>query len=134
MGKVKSWKTVYPVKEYLAEAWERFCADGKDGSLYVCRNSRGQTVRSYFATWYRAFSRAGIPSFPMYALRHVSASTALERGADVAAVAANLGHASPVTTLKAYAHALPQAQKAASASLGAVWCGPELPEPEKTES
>ena len=134
MGKVRQWKTVYPVKEYLAEAWARFCADGKDGSLYVCRNSRGQIVRSYFATWYRAFSRAGIPSFPMYALRHVSASTALERGADVAAVAANLGHASPVTTLKAYAHALPQAQKAASASLGAVWCGPELPEPEKTKS
>jgi len=134
MGKVKAWKTVYPVKEYLSEAWERFCADGRDRSLYVCRSSRGKPVREYANTWLRTFARAGLKPFPLYALRHIAASTMLERGADIAAVAANLGHASPSTTLKAYAHAMPQAQKAASASLGAVWCSPALPEPEKTES
>jgi integrase len=53
-------------------------------------------------------------------------------GADVAAVAANLGHASPATTLNAYAHALPQAQRQASAVLGAAWCGMAKAIPEKT--
>lgn len=132
MGKVGTSKTVYPVKEYLAEAWERFCADGQDASLYVCRSTRGLPVHHYAHPWLNAFKKAGLKPFPLYGLRHIAATTALEQGADVAAVAANLGHASPVTTLRSYAHALPQAQRAASASLGAVWCGMELPEPEKT--
>ena len=134
MGKVSRPKVVYPVKEYMAEAWERFCADGQDASLYVCRSARGLPVHHYAHPWLDAFKRAGQAPFPMYALRHIAASTMLERGADIAAVAANLGHSSPQITLQAYAHALPQAQKAASEALGAPWCSPALPEPEKSGS
>ena len=134
MGKTGRFKTVYPVQEYLAEAWERFCLDGQDKSLYVCRSARGLPVHHYAHPWLDAFKKAGLKPFPMYALRHIAASTMLERGADIAAVAANLGHANPQLTLKAYAHALPQAQKAASEALGAVWCSPALPEPKKSGS
>lgn len=132
MPKVKASKTVYPIPVYLAEAKERFKADGEDKDLYVCRNSLGRTVHNYHCTWMRAARRAGLTPFPLYALRHIAASMMLAAGADVAAVAANLGHASPQTTLETYAHALPAAQKAASAALGAVWCSPALPDPAKS--
>lgn len=129
MPKVKTMKTVYPVPEYMVEARERFRMDSEDGALYVCRSFRGKAVTNYAMAWGRACKKAGVFPFPMYALRHIVASEALRRGADIAAVAANLGHASPQTTLQTYAHALPAAQRDASARLGAVWCSPELPEP-----
>ena len=134
MSKVSASKTVYPNREYMSEAWERFCADGRDADQYVCRNSRGQMVRDYSQAWRRALRKAGVKGFSFYALRHIVATTSLENGADVAAVAANLGHASPKTTLDSYAHAMPSAQKAASEALDAPWCSGELPEPVKTSS
>ena len=134
MGKVGRSKTVFPIREYMDEALERFKADGEDKTLYVCRGRRGQTVYGYDSAWRKACRKAGIQPFPMYALRHIAASMMLAAGADVAAVAANLGHSSPTVTLRAYAHALPQAQRAASESLGAVWCGKGLPEPVKSGS
>lgn len=134
MGKVRAFKTVYPVRAYLDEAWSRFEADGRDSSLYVCRSATGKPVCHYAHPWQDAFAKAGVKPFPLYGLRHIAATTALEQGADVAAVAANLGHASPVTTLANYAHAMPTAQKAASQALGAVWCSQALPEPTKTNS
>ncbi len=129
MPKVKAMKTVYPVSEYMTEARERFRLDGEDGALCVCRGFKGKAVTNYTVAWGKACKKAGVFPFPMYALRHIVASEALRRGADIAAVAANLGHASPQTTLQTYAHALPTAQRDASARLGAAWCSPELPKP-----
>jgi integrase len=134
MGKVGRAKTVFPPAAYLSEAWERFCADGQDKELYVCRNSRGGTVHQYQDLLAQARRKAGIKQFSFYALRHIAATQMIAAGADVAAVAANLGHSSPAITLKHYAHALPQAQKAASEALGAAWCSPTLPEPVKSGS
>lgn len=134
MGKVKNFKVVYPVESYLKEAHERFLADGQNRDLYVCRNAAGKTVYNYSHAWGKACVRAGIPRFPFYALRHICATEALDRGADLMAVAANLGHASPKTTLEAYAHAMPKGQRAAAEVLGAPWCSLELPEPIKSTS
>ena len=115
-------------------SWERFCADEQDREQYVCRNSRGGAVHEYQEVLAQARRKAGVGHFSFYALRHIAATQMIAAGADVAAVAANLGHSSPAITLSHYAHALPQAQKAASEALGAVWCGTALPEPEKTGS
>lgn len=134
MGKVGRAKTVFPPAEYLSEAWERFCLDGQDREQYVCRNSRGGAVHEYQEVLAKARRKAGVGRFSFYALRHIAATQMIAAGADVAAVAANLGHSSPAITLQHYAHALPQAQKSASASIGAVWCSQGLPEPEKTGS
>lgn len=134
MGKVGRMKTVFPPAHYLSEAWERFCADGQDKELYVCRNSRGGAVHEYREVLGQAIRKSGCGPFSLYALRHIAATQMIAAGADVAAVAANLGHSSPAITLSHYAQALPQAQKAASAALGAVWCGPALPKPEESGS
>ena len=133
MGKVGMSKTVYPPQEYMEEALERYEADGRDDAQYVCRNSFGQRVRTYCHAWRDAVRKAGRGWLPFYSLRHIAATMMIAAGADVAAVAANLGHASPATTLNAYAHALPSAQKAASAVLGAAWCGTAKAIPEKSD-
>lgn len=122
MGKVGRTKVVYPVAEYLSEAKDRFIADGEDRSLLVCRGRRNQPVVEYGIAWRTACQKAGVKPFPFYTLRHIAASEMLAAGADIAAVAANLGHSSPRTTLLAYAHALPSAQRKASHQCGAIWC------------
>lgn len=134
MGKVGRAKTVFPIAEYMAEARERFRLDGEDRGLYVCRNSRGGAVHEYREVLAKAIRKSGCGPFSLYALRHIAATQMIAAGADVAAVAANLGHSSPAITLKHYAHALPSAQKAASETLGAAWCSPALPEPMKSDS
>lgn len=118
MGKVKATKTVYPPEEYLAEAWERYRADGQDGGMLVCRSPHGIPVSAshYKTAWYRACARAGA-KMPLYAVRHIAASEMLAGGADLAAVAAQLGHRDLTTTGRYYAHALPQAQKVAAQAL-----------------
>ena len=121
MGKVRRAKTVYPTEEYMSEAKTRFEAAGSDPQGLVCPNSVGRLATGYTATLQAARRKAGVKAFSLYALRHIVASEQLAAGADIAAVSANLGHASPQITLKAYAHPLPGAQRSATASIGAIW-------------
>lgn len=121
MSKTGTLKTVYPPEGYLAEAWERYCADGKDSDMLVCRDARDKPVGKscYDKAWRTACRKAGV-SLPMYAARHIAASQMLAAGADLAAVAAQLGHANATTTGRYYAHALPEAQRDAGRKLALV--------------
>ena len=103
MGKVGRAKTVFPTEEYMAEAKARFEASGSDPQGLVCPNSKGRSATGYTEALRRARRKAGVKEFSLYALRHIVATEQLAAGADVAAVAANLGHANPQITLKAYA-------------------------------
>ena len=131
MGKTDTTKTVYPPEQYTSEAWDRFCADGKDDTRLVCRNRKDGkvTVGQYQQAWIHACQKAGV-TMPMYAIRHIAASQMLEAGADLAAVAAQLGHANATTTGRYYLHALPRAQRAAGSTL--LWCGSGAALPDKT--
>ncbi len=124
MGKTGATKTVYPPERYMSEARTRWEADGMDGSMLVCRNRSGGEVKytAYRAAWERAKEKSGV-AMPMYALRHIAASQMLAAGADLVAVAAQLGHANPATTGRYYAHVLPESQKAAGSTLGLVHLG-----------
>lgn len=55
-----------------------------------------------------------------YAVRHIAATTMLANGADLAAVAAQLGHASVATTGATYAHVTPLGQAHAAEALPAL--------------
>lgn len=121
MGKVGRSKTVYPIREYMDEARARFEQDEEGREGYVCRNKYGRQVKYYKTTWHRFCRQAGV-SIPPYAMRHLAATLMLAAGADVASVAANLGHSTPAVTLKVYAHAMPAGQRDASIRMGAAWC------------
>ena len=80
----------------------------------------GKKVLSYKEAWATAIKKAGIPHFRMYDVRHVSASEMLARGADLAAVSAQLGHSSVATTGSVYTHVTPGSQQRAAALMPGV--------------
>ncbi|MGH9105041.1 MAG: tyrosine-type recombinase/integrase [Acidimicrobiales bacterium] len=68
----------------------------------------------------RLTEKAGCPQVRFHDLRHAVATTLLAEGTDVATVAARLGHASPVTTMRVYAHVLEAHDRKAASVMGAL--------------
>lgn len=107
---------------YLREAALRCAYDQRRGVMLVCHYDNGGPVRSYRRAWEAACKRAGI-SMRFYDVRHIAATIMLGEGADLAAVAAQLGHQSVATTGAIYAHVTPTGQAHAAElmpSLGEV--------------
>jgi len=67
----------------------------------------------------RVADKAGVDCH-LHQLRHFAATQLVGGGHDVRTVAGRLGHANANTTLKVYAHALPERDRAAAAALGAA--------------
>ncbi len=119
MPKVKTSKTVAVPSSYLSIARERYQKDAARGKTFVCRNGKDLPVRTfeqYKYPWKRACKAAGV-YMPMYAIRHIAASTMLANGADLAAVASQLGHRNISTTGMFYAHALDSGKRTAARML-----------------
>ena len=68
----------------------------------------------------RLTDKAGCPQVRFHDLRHAVATTLLAEGTDVATVAMRLGHASPVTTMRVYAHVLEAHDRKAAGVMGAL--------------
>ncbi len=70
-----------------------------------------------------AFSRIarsiGRPDLHLHSLRHFTATEMIAAGVDVRTVAGRLGHSDASVTLRVYAHALPERDRAAAEMLGA---------------
>jgi integrase len=84
-------------------------ADGNEPAEWVFHNRHGQPlddsrVRKHFQ---RLMRLNAISGHRVYDLRHTYATLLLSKGAPITYVASQLGHASPNTTLRWYAHWLP---------------------------
>jgi len=112
-GKSGALKTVVPHPSYMQEARERYAVDSAAGIVLVCHRD-GQRVLSFRTAWQSACRRAGVSMRP-YDIRHLAATVMLGAGADLAAVAAQLGHANVATTGATYAHITAGAQARAAA-------------------
>ena len=113
-GKSGRLKTVVPHPAYMDEAYQRYKRDMAAGIPLVCHRGNGRRVLSYRTAWLNACQRAGVKMRP-YAIRHIAATEMLARGADLAAVAAQLGHSNVATTGGTYAHVSPGSQARAAA-------------------
>lgn len=118
MPKVQETKIVYPPAAYMAEAAERRAAAQE--SDYVCPCPYKKPSYRYGIEWKDACIAAGVKPFSMYSLRHIAASQMIAAGADIAAVAAQLGHKNITTTGVFYTHAISGAQRKAGAFLDLV--------------
>lgn len=114
-GKTGRIKRVIPPPEYMEEARKRFLYDSSSGIPWVCHKQGGKVI-NYKSAWQKAIRDAGLKGsgIRMYDIRHVAASEMLAAGADLASVAAQLGHASIQTTATTYAHVTPGGQARAA--------------------
>ncbi|MGH3965289.1 MAG: tyrosine-type recombinase/integrase [Pseudonocardiaceae bacterium] len=80
-------------------------------------------------TWKPALSRADVPSARengVHALRHFYASTLLDAGETITALAAYLGHSDPAFTLRVYTHLMPSSEERTRRAVDGVF-GPASP-------
>ena len=117
-GKSGKLKYAVPHPAYFAEARKRYEQDSRAGIVYVCHRN-GLRVISYRGAWESACRRAGV-SMRMYDIRHIAATEMLARGADLAAVAAQLGHSNVATTGGTYAHVTAGSQAKAAKLMPAI--------------
>lgn len=95
-------------------------AETPEGFVLV-QPGRGPVDSNQFGHyWRRAVATAKVPGLRYHALRHTYASTLLSNGVNIKAVAEWLGHASPVITLKTYAHLMPADAEVARGVLDAA--------------
>ena len=118
MSKVSMTKTVFCPDWWLEEARAR--AGKADAEDFVCLSLRGKKIRNLGQSWRRAAYSVGVKHCPVYTVRHMAASLMLEAGADIAAVAAQLGHKDVTTTGEFYAHAIAGAQARAARNIPAL--------------
>lgn len=81
----------------------RKLAVGSEGPFLSSGGSVASRKRNALHALHTACDRAGIERVSLHALRHTCASLLIGAGADVTYVAAQLGHANPAVTLRAYA-------------------------------
>ena len=68
--------------------------------------------------WFRDFVKmSGLPNINVHSLRHTNATLQIAGGVPITTVASRLGHATPATTTKIYAHAIRSADEAAAETL-----------------
>lgn len=121
-AKTRRPKVVYPDTEFMRLAFQVYQANQAKGFTLVCHRGDGKRVRDYRNIWEATVDRAGFKkgSVRFYDLRHHAISGSLAAGADLAAVSAQAGHATPYVTASVYSHALPGAQQRAAEKLPKV--------------
>lgn len=74
--------------------------------------------------WFREFiKKTDLPQIHLHALRHTNATLNLANGIAVTTVSGQLGHSTPATTMKIYAHALKSEEARAADSLETLLIG-----------
>ncbi|WP_287701039.1 tyrosine-type recombinase/integrase [Desulfovibrio sp.] len=121
-GKSGRLKTVVPHPAYMTEARQRYEQDMAAGIPLVCHRNDGRRVLSFRTAWLNACKRAKVKMRP-YDIRQVAATEMLAHGADLAAVAAQLGHSNVATTGGTYAHVTPGSQARAAALMPSLESG-----------
>ena len=103
-----------------AQAAQRLRSGGtwRDANI-IFASEAGGYLCNVPRVWPRICRRAGV-SLTLHQLRHAFASRALARGASIASVSRQLGHSSPATTLRVYAHATLDDQREAVAAVSAA--------------
>lgn len=76
-------------------------------------------------TWKRALDAAGVPNDRyengMHELRHFFASSLLDQGESIKAVAEWLGHSGPASTLATYTHLMPNSDERTKSAIAGIY-------------
>jgi integrase len=72
---------------------------------------------AFSVAWIRTVRRLGLPAVTWHALRHLHCSLLIRHGVDVVTISRRIGHSTPATTLRVYAHAIAKNDEHAAAAL-----------------
>jgi len=100
------------LKDHKAKAGGNYIIS-YDGKLIEPRNMQRR--------FKRILELANLPSVNFHVTRHTFATRALENGFDVKTLSEILGHSSPITTLKKYAHTLDEHKRRSMESLSVLY-------------
>lgn len=107
--------------------WKQPGGEPVTARVIVYSRERTQAWRPVFNqwTWLPALEKAGVERVPrmdgFHALRHFYASTLLDAGETITALASYLGHADPGFTLRVYTHLLPSSKERTCRAVDAVF-------------
>ena len=88
-----------------------------DDALVFCRPDGSPIPPNDLSRdWARVCKARGLPEVSFHSLRHTHASALISSGMDVVAISRRLGHKSPTTTLRIYAHIFARLAKDAAAA------------------
>ena len=96
----------------------------KEGGFVLNRDGRPIEPRVYSRRFQRLLREAGLSPVKFHTLRHTFATRALELGFDLKTLSELLGHSSTATTLKLYAHSLPEHKRREMQRLGEIFDTP----------
>jgi integrase len=82
-----------------------------------------QGPRAFSKEWDRVATSIGFDGIVFHALRHTHASQLIDAGVDVVTISKRLGHASPNTTSKVYAHLFQKDDSKASDAINTALAG-----------
>jgi integrase len=108
----------------VLKSWKLACPKGEHDLVFPSGAGNPENHSNLLRRgFYPALDRAGLRRIDFHDLRHYCASVALQNGAPITYVSAQLGHASPDITLGIYAHLIPNtgagiADRLAQLSLG----------------
>lgn len=106
--------------------WKHPDGEPVTANLIVSSKERTQAWRPVYNqwTWAPALEKAGVERIPrvdgFHALRHFYASTLLDAGETITALASYLGHSDPGFTLRTYTHLLPSSKERTRRAIDAV--------------
>lgn len=107
----------------LTEHRASMVGKGRDvttGPVFVGQRTAGLITHNvFYQRYYRpVIEAAGVPRHNPYGLRHTCATLLVSKGVSIRVVSDRLGHEDIATTLKHYAHCLPDSQEAAARATG----------------
>ena len=119
-GRVRDRSTQATPAEHDSFATEIDKELGADDPVFTLHGELARPISPGHGEPLRAHGSRGAPgSTPIrHALRHFAATQMVGAGTDVRTAAGRLGHADASTTLRVYAHALPERDRAAAEMLG----------------
>lgn len=110
-----------PIRADLLDAIEQWEKEDAGLNPEVIIHYKGRPVKSIKTAWKTCKRNAGITRrLRPYDLRHAFATYALDGGADIKAVADNMGHSDPSMILKHYQHGKETARRMAVESIPAL--------------
>ncbi len=108
-----------PVPDYV---WDMVQAM-PDGPLCPGPRTRYMQYNTAWARFAAITAALEIEGYTTHSLRHQFASEALDDGMNIVDLSSVLGHADPSVTLRAYVHAMPDADQRTRAMMNARWTG-----------